>query len=303
MKVKTYRYYIYYLLRVGAFLVGLLPVRMASSLGGFCGKIAFRLLKAPRKRTLLHLKRAFGEKTDRELVSIASNVFSNAASNFAELVHIHKLNKGNIDSLVRAHGMDRIDKALSHGKGAIVLTAHFGNWELVGAYMRMKGYPGATIVRKLYFHKYDEYLRNIRIIHDVGTIDRDDSPKKMLRMLKDNKILGMLADQDIDRIEGVFVDFFGRPAHTPTAPAKMSMASGAPMVPCYMLRNGNKYDFFVDEPIYVKRSNNKQKDLEFYTQEWTRVLESYIMKYPDQWVWMHKRWKTRPEPCKEKVSI
>ena len=295
-KIKTRRYYLYYLLRVAGFLVGLLPIRLATSLGSFFGGIGFHILGKQRTITLDNLKDAFPEKSETEIRAIGKKIYSNIAGNFTELAHIYKLNKGNIDLWVTPHGLHKLDEAFLKGKGVIVLTAHFGNWELVGAYMRMKGYEGATIVRKLYFYKYDRYLKSIRAIHDVGIIDRDDSPKKMLKLLKDNKVLGMLADQDIESIDGVFVDFFGKPAYTPVAPVKIAMVSGAPIIPCYMIRNqDNRYEYFVDEPIYALPGQNKEDAIKFYTQLWTRVLESYIIKYPDQWVWMHRRWKTKPE--------
>ena len=108
-------------------------------------------------------------------------------------------------------------------------------------------------------------------------------------------MLGMLADQDIDSVEGIFVNFFGRPAYTPVGPVKISMASGAPIISCYMIRkkDGN-YDFMVEDPIFVEKGDNRESSVRFYTEKWTLILESYIKKYPDQWVWMHRRWKTKP---------
>jgi len=295
MRIKSRRYYLYYLLRLAAGLVQLLPANAAYVIGRFCGCLGFQFLPKYRKPAIQHLKMAFGTvKGEGEINRIARNVFMNITGNFASMPHLTRVNKNNIDSIVRGHNMNRLDEVLSRGKGIIVLTAHFGNWELVGAYMRIKGYEGATIVRKLYFYKYDEYLAKLRRIHDVGTVYRDESPKKMLRYLKDNKVLGMLADQDIPSIDGVFVDFFGKLAYTPKAPVKIAMASGAPIVPCFMIRNGLKYDYFVDEPIYAEAGRNKEESVKHYTQKWTNVLESYIRKYPDQWVWMHKRWRTQP---------
>ncbi|MDD5440166.1 MAG: lysophospholipid acyltransferase family protein [Candidatus Omnitrophica bacterium] len=294
MKIKTRRYYYYYALLCGANLLWLLPIRFAIALGRISGCLAFLLIAKYRKVTLGNLRRAFPSKTDNELFMIGRRVFENATANYAELVQTSKLNKYNIDRWVTAHDLARVDHGFSRGKGVIILTAHFGNWELVGSYFRIKGYPGATIVRKVYFERFDRILNRYRAVHDVGIIYRDESPKKMLRLLKDNKILGMLADQDIESVEGVFVDFFGRQAYTPTAPVKMALASGAVIIPCYMLRRAEKYDFFVDEPIVVAMRSSKEETIQFYTQKWTKVLESYIMKYPDQWVWMHKRWKTQP---------
>lgn len=274
----------------------MLPIRIVSSFADFCARIGFSLAMREAKLTLRQLKEAFPSKPMREIRKIAEGTFANIARNYMEYLLNDRISKNNIDRWVRPHGLERIDDVFSRGKGIIVLTAHLGNWELVGAYMRIKGYRGATIVKELYFYKYEEYLKKLRAVHDVGTIYRDESPKKMLRMLKDNLVLGMLADQDIGSVEGVFVDFFGKPAYTPTAPVKIALVSGAPIVPCFMVRNGLSYDYFVDEPIYVEGTRkDKEEVIKYYTQRWSSVLESYIRKYPDQWVWMHKRWKTKPE--------
>jgi len=263
-------------------------------MGKAVGQIAFLLLSKYRRVTIRQLKDAFPSRSDSDLFMIGQRVFGNATANYAELVQTSKINKGNIDDWVKPHNMRRVDESFARGKGVIILTAHFGNWELVGSFFRMKGYPGATIVRKVYFERFDLLINRYRAVHDVGIIYRDESPKKMLRILKDNKILGMLADQDIASVDGIFVDFFGKQAYTPTAPVKIAMASGAPIVPCYMLRSGRRYDFFIEEPIHVEDRGSKEETIRYYTQKWTKVLESYIMKYPDQWVWMHRRWKTQP---------
>lgn len=293
MHTKTRRYYFYYLLKIGVFLARLLPMKAAYSLGKLLGIASFLLIGRYRRRTLEHLRQAFPLKSEKEIRRIAINAYSNVIANYIEFIHFYKLNKDNIDSWITFHGLDKINKVLSQGKGLIGLTAHFGNWELIGPCVKIKGYEGATIARKIYFYKYDKYLKKLRSASSINVIYREESPKKILNVLKENKILGMLADQDIDNIEGVFVDFFGRPAYTPTAPARLAMTSGAPLVPCYMLRNGNKYDCFIEEPIFVEAGKDKEEAIKYYTQKWTNVLESYIKKYPEQWVWMHRRWKTK----------
>ena len=302
MKIKTYRYYAYYLLIAGTLIIRLLPVKIARLLGRYFGSIGFLFGGKVKATTIKNLTTAFPEKSWREIYKAAQNVFANVSGNFAEFVHIGKLTKNNADAWVNAYGLEKLDRVFEKGKGAIVLTAHFGNWEMVGAYLRVLGYEGVTIVRKIYFDKYDKYLRGLRSVYKMSTIYRDESPKKMLYVLKKNKVLGMLADQDIDSIEGVFVNFFGRPAYTPTAPVRLAIASSAPLVPCFMLWDGNKYSFFVDDPIYIDKTKDKEEALTIYTQQWSSVLESYVRKYPDQWVWMHERWKTKPDKIYEKVT-
>jgi len=295
MKIKTRRYYFYYAGRFFGFLLCLLPIKVLSRLAASVGSLAFSILSKPRKISLENLRRVFPDKPEEEIRKIARGSFSNACRSLAEYANVCKINKKNVDLWVNAHGLEKIDKAFMKGKGVILLTAHFGNWELVGAYMRLKDYPGATIVRKIYFDKYNDYLAGLRRIHDVKVVYRDESPKKMLRFLKNNQGLGILADQDVDSIDGVFVDFFGFPAFTPKAPVKIAMASGSPIIPCYMIRKGSRYDYIVEDPIIVEKGENKEDAIKFYTQKWTSVLEKHVRKHPEQWVWMHRRWKTKPQ--------
>ncbi|MCK4463755.1 MAG: hypothetical protein KAU58_05530, partial [Candidatus Omnitrophica bacterium] len=243
MRIKTRRYYIYYVARVCIFLIYLLPIRFASKLADLLGKLGYDVLEKAKREALGNLRAAFKDKSDKEIRKIAKGAFSNVARSIAEYINISKINKKNIDSWVRPHGLEKVDKALALGKGAIVLTAHLGNWEFVGAYLRARGYEGAVIARRIYFYKYNDYLISLRSIHDVTTLYRDRSPKEALRLLRENKILGMLADQDIDSIDGIFVNFFGRQTYTPTAPVKIAMVNGTPMIPCYMIRKKDKYDF------------------------------------------------------------
>ncbi len=259
------------------------------------GKLGYNVLEKARRKTLENLRAAFKDKSDEGIKRIAKGVFSNVARSITEYISISKITKINIDLWVRPHGLEKVDKALALGKGVIVLTAHLGNWEFVGAYLRAKGYEGAVIARRIYFYKYNDYLIRLRSVHKLTTLYRDRSPKEALRLLRENKILGMLADQDIDSIDGIFVNFFGRQTYTPTAPVKIAMASGAPLIPCYMIRKNDKYDFIIEEPIYVEKAENKEEAIKFYTQKWTDILESYIRRHPEQWVWMHKRWKTKPQ--------
>jgi KDO2-lipid IV(A) lauroyltransferase len=128
----------------------------------------------------------------------------------------------------------------------------------------------------------------------IKIVYRDDSPRKILEILRKNQLLGILADQDIDSVEGVFVNFFGKLAYTPVAPAKIAMASGAPLIPCFMIRKNNKFEFIIEEPIFVEKKGDRDEIVKHYTQKLSQLLESYIRKYPDQWVWMHRRWKTQP---------
>jgi Kdo2-lipid IVA lauroyltransferase/acyltransferase len=294
MRYKYRRYYLYYLGRVAAFLIYLLPMRVASEIAAFFGRCAFFLLPEYRNIAIDNLTHAFGnEKTASEIRDIARKVFENLGRNAAELINFPKINKKNIDRFINIEGIDIVDSSFAKGKGTIILASHFGNWELLGLTFRVKGYPGSTIGRKIYFYKYDNWLNHLRREQDINVIYRDESPRKMLKVLKDNRILGIVADQDVESVEGVFVDFFGRPAYTPVGPVVLARATGASLVPTFVIREGHHHRFIIEKPIELADTGNKEADIVTNTQAWSNVVESYIRRYPEQWVWVHRRWKTK----------
>jgi len=297
MKFKLRRYYLYYFGRAAAFLFWLIPIRVGVWIGALCGRLIYYLLPKYRRIAIDNLTTVFGrEKTQEEIAALARRTFENLGRNAAELVNFPKINAGNVDRFVTARNMEIVDESFRKGKGTIVLTAHFGNWEILAAYLRLKNYPGVAIGKKLYFEKYDKYLNYLRKVHDVNIIFRGSSPKAILKVLRNNHIVGVLADQDVDSVEGIFVDFFGMPAYTPVGPALLAAISGSPLVPIFIIREGAKHIFMVEKPIDLANTGDREADVVTNTQKWSLVVESYIRKYPDQWVWFHRRWKTKSSP-------
>lgn len=294
MKFKYRRYYLYYIGRSLAFIFYILPLNVGLCIATILGRIAFNILGKYRRITIDNLRAAFGsEKSDTEIYSIARKVFENLACNAVEMINFPRITKENLDKYVTIENIDIIDKALEKGKGAIVLTGHFGNWELLALTIRMKGYPGAVVGRRIYFYKYDKWLNSLRRLHDVNIVYRDESPRNILKILKKNGIMGMLADQDVDSVEGVFVNFFGKSAYTPIGPAALASVSGASIIPAFMVRDGGRYRLAIEKPIELVDTGDRQKDVAVNTQKWSDVVESYIRQYPDHWVWLHRRWKTK----------
>jgi len=295
MKRKPSRYIIYYIGRALQVLILLLPIRLWLLSAGFFGNLCYYFLGRERRRTLEHLSAAMPELSEFKRRQIAKGVFRNIIRNFFEVVSFPKLRTRYLKNRIECVGFERIKEALKAGKGAITLTGHIGNWEFSPAPAMMAGMPGSIIVRRIYFEKYNAFISRIRSSLGVDIIYREESPKKILRVLKSGHLLGMLADQDIDSVDGVFVDFFGRPTYTPTAPVALSLSSGAPIIPVYLIREGlDRFRFFVERPIESDKSRPKDEEILRKTQQWSSILESYIRKYPDQWVWMHRRWKTQP---------
>lgn len=295
MKYRFKRRVLYTLLLCLDSLFLLLPLNIGLLIGAFFGNFAYIVLGEYRRLSKKHLKDAFnGVLSDEEASKIAKSCFSNLGKGFAEILSLPKIKK-NIDKLISIQGIENIDRAFKEGKGVIAVTGHIGNWEFLPMYFAQKGYSTNVIARPIYYEKYNEWIMFLRKSMGVNIIFRTDSPRKILRLLKNNELVGIVPDQDIDSIEGVFVDFFGEKAFTPSAPVKLAMVSGSPIVPIFIIRESNdKHTIYVEEPIRVESSGNRELDLLFFTQKWSNVLESYVRKFPDQWVWMHKRWKTRP---------
>ncbi|MBU0895503.1 MAG: lysophospholipid acyltransferase family protein [Candidatus Omnitrophica bacterium] len=302
MKFKFRRYYLYYWGRCLAFILYLVPLSVALATAGLLGRIAFRVVGKYRKLTVDNLRFAFPEKSQREINSIAVKVFENLGKTAVEFVNFPKINKSNLDRFVRVENIGLLDDELKKGKGVIILTAHFGNWEMLALTIKVKEYPGSVVGRRLYFHKYDRYLNYLRRINNVNVIYRDQSPRNILKVLKAGGIIGMLADQDVDSVEGVFVDFFGKPAYTPVGPAALAMASGAAILPAFIIRRAGRHILMIDKPIEIANTGDREADLLANTRRWSDVVESYIKRYPDQWVWMHRRWKTRPSLLSHSVG-
>ncbi len=294
MKIKTRRYYIYYFSRILFFLLRFIPLKVSLVIADALGRMAFNFLDKYREIAVSNLDEVFS-KDHEQNVRIAKGVFSNLAKSGAEWIKIPSLNKKNIDDLVtEIEGIDRLEEALARGKGVIIMASHFGNWELLLSCLTLKGYTGVVIAKRLYFYKYDEFISDMRNKTGVRILYRDESPKKALKVLKEGGMLGVLADQDVDSVEGVFVDFFGKQAYTPVGPVKLGLVTGASIVPSFMIRKGdNTFKLVLEEPIVLSRGENTEDDIKRYTQEWTDVLEKYVRQYPEQWVWLHQRWKTK----------
>jgi len=296
MKIKTRRYHIYYWSRILFFLIRFIPLRFALGLVSFMGKAAFGVLGKYRKIAMDNIAEALDlDETRCELV--ARSVFVNLAKNGAEWVKLASGGKVFAKKIVtETHGLEHYEEAVSGGKGMIVLASHLGNWELLTVYLTAIGYNGTVIGKRLYFHKYDEFITGLREKTGVQLMYRDESPKKVLKVLRNGGVIGILADQDVDSVNGIFVDFFGKPAYTPVAPVRLAMASGAPIVPSFMIRKSDgTHKLIVEKPIYVNRDMKTEEDIKRYTLAWTEILEKHVREDPGQWVWIHRRWKTQRE--------
>lgn len=302
-KRKPYRYLLYLLLLFFEWLATNMPRRFMLRFADLAGCIVWRILSKEKTKVLRHLSFAFkDEKQDEELGRIGSLVFPNLAKTAVDALRIPRFKRSLPASLalVQDEGViDKIKRVREQGKGVICLTAHIGNWEMIHFYCTARGHGGVVIGRRIYYEPFNRVLEKIRTESGVKVFYRDGSPKPILRALRDNQVIGILADQDVDSVEGVFVPFFGEMAYTPSAPARIAMASGAPLLPAFMVREGEKYRFFSYDLIWPEKAGSSESQAVELTERWSRAVESAIRQYPEQWVWMHERWKTKPGNLKK----
>jgi KDO2-lipid IV(A) lauroyltransferase len=256
------------------------------------GRIAFCLAKGARNRTIRHLTWAFGnEKSPEEIRSLAQKTFLNLAVTTADAIRLPILIEQGLNNFVTVEGFHHLEKARAKGKGTIFLSGHFGNWELLAAWVVQNGIPLKVIGRPAYDPRLDEMLVDVRNKAGYTNIPRGKGTKEIVRSLKRGYALGLLIDQDT-RVKGVFVDFFDRPAHTATGPVILSQKFGAPIVPIFIrLREDLTYHVYCGEELSLENTGDKERDLIVNTQKCSDVYERIIRRFPDQWVWMHQRWK------------
>lgn len=297
-KKKPYRFALYLLLRGACGLIYVMPRAMALAFARVAGRAGFWIVTRQQRKTLENLRRVYGaEKSEAEIRGLAIQVFENLIQTGAEVLQFTKLTADKLDKIIDAGNAFQVyDKILGEGKGLISVTAHIGNWELLAGVFGMKGYKGGVLARRIYYEPYNEWIVGLRQSLKVPTIYRDDSSREILKLLAKNEIVGLLPDQDVESLKGIFVPFFGQPAYTTIAPARLSIASGAPIVPNFLIRiPGDRYKLVLGEPIRAQAGVPRDEAVKKITEDWMQQFESIIRKYPGEWAWMHNRWKTTPE--------
>jgi KDO2-lipid IV(A) lauroyltransferase len=269
------------------------PLRRALFTGAF--RLFYQLVPRQRLICLYSLRRAFPEKTDDEIIRIARGVYQNLGIVAAEFFGLPRLTKENIGELVEAKGIEHCEKALEKGRGVLLFGAHFGNWELEAVAVSLLVKPLVVIYRPLDSSVLDALVLRVRSATGNTPLAKDRAMRPMLRSLKENGILGILIDQNVAWYEGVFVDYFGRPACTTDGLALLALHTEAPVLPAHMVRQpDNRYRLVIGPEVEVTRTGDREADILANTQRFTKVIEETVRKYPEQWLWVHQRWKTRP---------
>ena len=256
----------------------------------------FYLVRSERQKTIKHLTMVYEkEKDQREIYQMAKAVFLNLGRNTADAFRIPCYNSQNIDRYVRAKGLEKLDRALQKGKGVIALAGHVGNWELMGGYLVMKGYTVNVVGAPIYDSRLDDLVVNNRLQSGMKYIARGSATREIIRALRRNEIVGLLIDQDTRHVDGVFVDFFGEKAYTPVGPVILAMKTQAAIVPMAIhIQKDNTHLVEIDKELDLIFTDDENYNRIHNTQICSDAIEKFVRKYPAQWVWMHQRWKTKP---------
>lgn len=298
-KRKFYRYPLYLLARLGAGLLLVLPRSWALAFANKVGHWGYRFVLRQRTKILENLKLAYGDtKSLAELETIGRRVMGHMLQTAVDFLRFATLSSDQVASIVEVGDAYSFCKdILQEGRGLIIMTAHLGNWELLAGTFCLQGFKGAVIGRRIYYEPYNRWIVGLRSAVNVRTIYQDEAVRQVYKQLRAGDIVGILPDQDRDRVRSIFVDFFGRPAYTSVAPVKFAMASGAPILPAFMIRMpGNRYKLLLGKLIRPKiEAGDRTASIRKYTEAWMKDFEEVIRRYPDQWGWMHDRWKTKPD--------
>jgi KDO2-lipid IV(A) lauroyltransferase len=269
-----------------------LSVRKALFTGIF--RLFYHLVPRQRLTAAYNLRRAFPEKSDDEILRIVRGVYRNMGIVAAEFFDIPRLTKESIGELVEAEGLDHCRKALEKGRGVLIFTAHFGNWELAAAAMALMIKPMTVVYRTLDSPFLEQFVLRVRTRTGNTLIPKQLAMRPLLRSLKRNDLVALLIDQNMAWYEGVFVDFFGRPACTTNGLALLALHTEAPVLPGFLIRlPQGRYRLVIGPEVDIVRTDDHDADILTNTQRFMKVTEDVIRKYPDHWFWVHHRWKTQ----------
>jgi KDO2-lipid IV(A) lauroyltransferase len=277
------------------FVFRLIPLRLRRKFFTSAFRLFYLASSKHRLIALYNLTRAFPEKNMGDIIRIAKGVYRHFGIVVAEFFEIPSVTKENLNKWVEFEGLEIYRKAIAQNKGVLSVIAHFGNWELMTKVFPMVAQRINIIYRPMDNPILDDLMAWMRTLGGNALIAKEGAAKKIIRLLRHNEFIGILGDQNVAVNEGVFVDFFGHPACTSVGTAVFAMNSGAPVLPMFMPRMPNgKYRFIIKPPIEISITGDDEADILVNTQRCARAVEDIIRRYPDQWLWLHQRWKTKP---------
>jgi Kdo2-lipid IVA lauroyltransferase/acyltransferase len=273
-----------------------LPRGLSRASGALVGAIAYRLLGRLRSVGLRNLELAFPEMPMAEREAILRSEYRNLGFLLAEFCKMPGYTPATASRFIRYQGLDNYLAARDRGKGVLVLTGHLGAWELSSFYHSLMGMPMGMVIRRLDNPLVDAFVNRIRCLHGNRVIHKDDFARGLIASMRAGETVGILMDTNMTPPQGVFVPFFGVQACTASGMARIAARTGAAVVPGFLLweQSEQKYVLHFGKELEVVHTGDSEQDAVVNTARFTEAIEGYIRRYPDQWLWMHRRWKTRP---------
>lgn len=277
--------------------LGMLPRPLARAAAISLSWVIYILHSRLRWVGMRNLALAFPEKTPRERAKILRGEFTSLGRQLAEVCLFPKYTLKNINTVIVYDGFENYERAFARGKGVLFLTAHFGGWELSAFAHSLHGHPMHVVMRPMDNVYLDNMIRAYRTMHGNTMVDKDDFVRGLLSAMKQGEVVGILMDTNMTPPQGIFVDYFGIPACTASGLAKIALRTDAAVVPGLSIWDPalRKYRLRFDPAVNLIRTGNNEADIAANTQLFTKIIEDYVRRYPDQWLWIHRRWKTRPE--------
>lgn len=277
--------------------LGILPRPLSRAFAIALARVFYLLHVRLRRVGMRNLELAFPEKSDKERKRILRGVFTSLGRQLAEVCQFPKYTLQNVDEVVVYDGLENFQEACARGKGVLFVTAHFGAWELSAFTHSLHGHWLHIVMRPMDNPYLDRLIQSYRTMHGNKTVGKDDFVRGLLAAMKCGATVGILMDTNMTPPQGVFVNFFGIPACTASGLARIALRTDAAVVPGFTIWDESlrKYRLRFDPALELIRSGDLKADIVANTQEFTKVIEDYVRRYPDQWLWVHRRWKTRPE--------
>jgi Kdo2-lipid IVA lauroyltransferase/acyltransferase len=289
--------------RIVLALVRLMPMRTVRRTGHAIGRFAFHIDRFHRRIALQNLANAFPSRTADQIEEIAGATFAHFGAVLLELLKFGTLSEEDMVGLVDVEGAERVNQAYQLGRGVLLFTGHFGYWEVQGLMQPLHARRVSVLARPLDNPHLHEMLERIRLRTGNGVIYRQGAIRKVLRELAANHGVAMLIDQHLHTPDAVYVDFFRRPAATTNALAALALRTGAPVIPAFALPiDDGRYRLVYEHPVEPPREDTPDAVREF-TQRCTDVLEMYVRRHPELWLWMHRRWRARPESTPDMDAV
>lgn len=262
---------------------------------GMLGRLAYLFAKQTRILVARHLSYAFPEKTNTAIKTLAKNVFEMLGKNAGEMLRATRVRTlSDLEKFLVTHGLENYERATKKGKGVIFLTCHLGAFDLQVSNMALRGLNPNIIGTPLKDERLNQLLWNYRNMHGAIAIERGRETFRLIKVLKSGGSVALLIDQDT-KVKSRFVNFFGKPAATPVGATVLAMKTGAAVVPTYVyLGKDWKQHMHILPEIPMTHSGNEEQDMVHNTQVLSDFIEHVIRQHPEQWVWMHERWKTKP---------